>query len=289
MSLLDPSWQTARADVVGGRGGGCTRGRGPALTFPESGQMHCTVRGLASARIRKEPRHSARHDDAAFRCVYKCPQRLLVKRGSANKRIILVQSADLCNCCRGQQCPVCSTSRNPDTCGYTEPGCRPGSGIRDLFAAGSERGGQAGAVSPGPGDSIWGPSFGDLSLQGCWTLMQALDRQQPAELLWELIWASGGTIARLLLFLLGARSLGLSLANWSARGNTWSMPGGPVCWVVWRHFLCGAPWAPGPGAACQARVRRGQLTPAYDFRGIGTLTFPSKILPCRPPVIARLP
>lgn len=113
----------------------------------------------------------------------------------------------------------------------TEPGCRPGSGIRDLFATGSERGGQAGAVSPGPGGSIWGPSCGDLSLQGCWALMQALDRQLPAELLWELIRASGGTTARLLLFLLGARSLGLFSANWSARGNsaserrrnTWNM------------------------------------------------------------------
>lgn len=277
--------------MEGARGDG-----GPALTFPESGQMHCTARGLASARIRKEPRHSARHDDAAFRCVYKCPQRLLVKR----VQLINVLSwfrALTCVTAVGVNDVLFAQLPGTPTLVGTEPGCRPGSGIRDLFAAGSERGGQAGAVSPGPGDSIWGPSFGDLSLQGCWTLMQALDRQQPAELLWELIWASGGTIARLLLFLLGARSLGLSSANWSARGNsasecrrnTWSMLGGPVCWVVRRHFLCGVPWAPGPGAACQARVRRAQLTPAYDFRGIGTLTFPSKILPCRPPVIARLP
>ena len=95
-----------------------------------------------------------------------------------------------------------------------------GSGSRDLFATGSERGGKAGAVSPGPGGSTWGPSLGDLSLQGCWTLMRALDWQQPAELLWELIWASGGITARLLLSLLGARSLGLFSANWSARGNS---------------------------------------------------------------------
>lgn len=45
----------------------------------------------------------------------------------------------------------------------------------------------------------------------------------------------------------------------------------------------------GQGLPAWLRARRGQLTPAYDFRGIGTLTFPSKMLPCRPPVIARLP
>ena len=62
----------------------------------------------------------------------------------------------------------------------TELGCRLRSGVReqDVLPAGSERGGQAVALSPGP--------WGVLSLQGCWVLLWALDRQQPPELLWGL-------------------------------------------------------------------------------------------------------
>ena len=66
-------WRAARGD------------RGPDLTFPASGQMQCTARGLASARAQKAPHHSARHNDTALYCICKCPRRLLVKRGSANK------------------------------------------------------------------------------------------------------------------------------------------------------------------------------------------------------------
>lgn len=62
----------------------------------------------------------------------------------------------------------------------TEPGCRLRSGVReqDVLPAGSECGGQAVALSPGP--------WGVLSLQGCWVLLWALDRRQPPELLWGL-------------------------------------------------------------------------------------------------------
>ena len=62
----------------------------------------------------------------------------------------------------------------------TELGCRLRSGVReqDVLPAGSECGGQAVALSPGP--------WGVLSLQECWVLLWALDRWQPPELLWGL-------------------------------------------------------------------------------------------------------
>lgn len=137
----------------------------------------------------------------------------------------------------------------------TEPGCRLRSGVReqDVLPAGSECGGQAVALSPGP--------WGVLSLQGCWVLLWALDRWQPRS-------CSGGSpgvrwdCSKAVSLLLGHLFPCPSSARWPGGGNSQprlcvdSVGGQPSCWAAigWARPLV-------PGLISRDRGRRRQSCP----------------------------
>lgn len=156
----------------------------------------------------------------------------------------------------------------------TVVGCRPGSGSRGVFplwppsgvGAGARCVGQAGPASRHPGVPS-GPLLGDLSLQGCGALSQALHWSHPRVVLGSVQrQAAGGAAAKAVPLPLGP----LVLSGPTGRvKRTVCLNVCPGCVPVEGAGAGG----PGPGAACP-RLGRGRPARRMDHEAWG----PSSLL-----------